>query len=598
MKNNKFKVETSRLKLSIINCQLSIILLAILTVSCSDYNDYNSVPTDANPLGNATIWENIKANGQLQNFAKLVEQTGFAENLNTSRYYTVWAPLDGTYDSATLLEIGNERLLKEFVKNHIADFNHPVSGMVDERLFTLNEKMHVFTNTAFDEAEISETNIGCSNGVIHTLNGLVPFYYNMYEYLDYVEGCDKVVKYLKSFEQTTLDEHASVKGPIVDGVQTWLDSVMVTTNTFITHQLNANVTSEDSTYTMLIPTDEAWEASYNSIKSCYNYLKTFDWQNFDLISKEDSRSASAISPTSGAETVTMDAAYWSDSLVCKNIVNNLYYNNNEAYNQFLIGQSTTQEVKDTMLSTTGRLLTNREYVVSKTIDSPVRMSNGYVRKVDSLAFYPWETYNPMLTTRTIARTYQVKGDIASRESILRSNLDPISQQQLDPKEVELTYIKAEPSSNSGKPEVDFYLKNVRSTAYNIYLVMVPACVENNTIADNLRLPYALRCDLSYTDASGKLKSIRLYGDEAHSSKSAKEDTIKTNRERIDTIPLGQFTFPICYYGLDAAPNIKVSHLVSTFTATNRKKYEQILRVANVILVPVEEDKFIEERKED
>ena len=37
------------------------------------------------------------------------------------------------------------------------------------------------------------------------------------------------------------------------------------------------------------------------------------------------------------------------------------------------------------------------------------------------------------------------------------------------------------------------------------------------------------------------------------------------------------------------PNIKVMHVLTIFTASNKKLYEQQLRVANIIMKPVFED---------
>ena len=68
--------------------------------SCSDYDDYNSVPTDALPGANKTLWENISSDQQLTRFAALAQKSKFSEALNSPRFYTVWAPVDGAIDEA------------------------------------------------------------------------------------------------------------------------------------------------------------------------------------------------------------------------------------------------------------------------------------------------------------------------------------------------------------------------------------------------------------------------------------------------------------------------------------------------------------------
>ena len=55
--------------------------------------------------------------------------------------------------------------------------------------------------------------------------------------------------------------------------------------------------------------------------------------------------------------------------------------------------------------------------------------------------------------------------------------------------------------------------------------------------------------------------------------------------KVDTIKLGRFTFPICYYGTNAKPNIKVMSTLSSFSMSNKAKYDAQIRIANIILKP-------------
>ena len=68
--------------------------------SCTDYDDYNSVPTDALSAANNTLWENISSDQQLTKFAALAKKCNFSESLNSPRFYTVWAPIDGSISDA------------------------------------------------------------------------------------------------------------------------------------------------------------------------------------------------------------------------------------------------------------------------------------------------------------------------------------------------------------------------------------------------------------------------------------------------------------------------------------------------------------------
>ena len=70
----------------------------LAATSCSDFSDYNEAPVDAAASGNKTLWENISENPQLSDFAALVTRAGFQQELLNARSYTVWAPVNGSFN--------------------------------------------------------------------------------------------------------------------------------------------------------------------------------------------------------------------------------------------------------------------------------------------------------------------------------------------------------------------------------------------------------------------------------------------------------------------------------------------------------------------
>ena len=130
-----------------VNKYIGIMMMAasmLVASSCTDFDDYNEVPVDANASAELSLWENISQNSQLSNFKRIIEKVGFNNDLQQSHFYTVWAPLDGTYDAESLLQQDNATLLYRFVKSHVAEHNHLVSGVVNERIHALNEKSFSF----------------------------------------------------------------------------------------------------------------------------------------------------------------------------------------------------------------------------------------------------------------------------------------------------------------------------------------------------------------------------------------------------------------------------------------------------------------------
>ena len=354
----------------------------LAVTSCSDFSDYNDTPVSDVQQADRTLWENISQNDQLSDFATLVKKAGFDDELSQPHYYTVWAPLNGTYDASSLMSADSATVLYQFVKSHIAEYNHSVSGLVDERIHALNRKSFAFEGDGqytYAGHTLRQLNLPNSNGIMHLLDGAARFYPNLYEYLFSCEGIDSVATFFKRYETSVLDTKNSVLGPTINGKQTYIDSVMITSNSLL-NRIKAKLDKEDSTYTMLVPTNEAWLAHYDKISKCYNYINTTVAQNID----EATSTSSA--PTA---SVTVDAAYTKDSLTRLHLVSDLVYNNNNYYNNWLIDD--TVEPYDTLYSTTYGYMTNPQEIMSRVIDRET-MSNGTFCLVDSLAFRPWESW--------------------------------------------------------------------------------------------------------------------------------------------------------------------------------------------------------------
>ena len=79
-----------------------------LTAACSD--DHFEVKSDA--AGNQTLWQNIDSNAQLSEFASILKrskvmkeendrnaQLTVAQLLNQPQSFTMWAPLNGTFNA-------------------------------------------------------------------------------------------------------------------------------------------------------------------------------------------------------------------------------------------------------------------------------------------------------------------------------------------------------------------------------------------------------------------------------------------------------------------------------------------------------------------
>ena len=542
----------------------------LAATSCSDFSDYNDTPVSDVQQADRTLWENISQNDQLSDFATLVKKAGFDDELSQPHYYTVWAPLNGTYDASSLMSADSATVLYQFVKSHIAEYNHSVSGLVDERIHALNRKSFAFEGDGqytYAGHTLRQLNLPNSNGIMHLLDGAARFYPNLYEYLFSCEGIDSVATFFKRYETSVLDTKNSVLGPTINGKQTYIDSVMITSNSLL-NRIKAKLDKEDSTYTMLVPTNEAWLAHYDKISKCYNYINTTVAQNID----EATSTSSA--PTA---SVTVDAAYTKDSLTRLHLVSDLVYNNNNYYNNWLIDD--TVEPYDTLRSTTSGYMTNPQEIMSRVIDRET-MSNGTFCLVDSLAFRPWESWCfPLGQSPLYSRTWTGSNTMVYIDNTL---FDAIKYVPKNPAQKQLGYLWVTPLSNYGKPQLDVKLRNVLSTTYNIYIVLAPGQdVGEDADGNKFLKPNMLDFTLSYCDAKGKLATQKL------------NQKVVNDPTRVDTLAVGTFTFPVAYAGLgdNVYPNLKITTDFGVFDKAKMAAYTRDFRIVSILMKPAELDEF-------
>ncbi len=603
----------------------------LAATSCTDFSDYNSIDASADPSADKTLWENIESNANLSDFATVLRKVGYDKVLDESHTYTVWAPVNGSFDKDSLLSLTDEKITKEFVNNMIADYTHFETDVNDTTIYMLNEKLQKFSgkNTSaisfagidlIPNASLQKFNCPSTNGLLYTISSPSVFRYNGYEIISELkDGAGKFHDLVMKYHRETLDESRSVPGKIVDGVQQYDDSVMIVSNTMMSGMLRAKVSNEDSLYTVFIPNDEAWEEAYSRISPYYNYLSEMVYQdltNKDLIGVKGGGTTAAacfMKSALGQMTSKLDAmpadadfssnaAYMQDSITWRQMTNDLIYSEtNRMYNAKLAAGSRFEE-GDTIYSTTRHKRTNLPQLDEATV-SRIQLSNGHARVIDRLPFKSWETYAPEIRTTDVGRYVTATGNSVSTVRI--SHL-PDSIVTFDkPTETELRYVRVNvPDGNAFAPEIDFALPDVLSTTYDIYAVVVPGWLEHMNDEEYVRKPYTLRFDINYTNEKNEEVRGRFNGEGivTAATSAIKIAPFLCGDQKIDTLKLGRVTFPVCYAGTQAYPNIKVFCTLSSFGSANRKKYDQQIRIANIIMKPIDlveyEEKLKATKKED
>lgn len=607
----------NKVRIAVVACS------ALVAASCTDYLDYNTVPEATDPAADKTLWENISENEKLTDFAAVLKRLGYDEVLNASHTYTVWAPQNGSFSAEELSQMDSTKVERQFLKNAIADYAHRETDINDTIVYMLNGKLVKFSNKntdmlAFDGKDILPNaanpavfNYPSTNGLLYITSEPATFRYNGYEYLRESEDMPSMMgAYVEHYESRELDEINSVKGAIIDGVQHYDDSVIIVSNVLTDRMLRAQLNNEDSLYTVLIPTDEAWNKAYGKIISYYNYVDKIPYQDLNsnqvgltpgaswnskmkkLINLMDAslgKTEVVLTAAPVGAEISETGAYWSDSIAKLLLTNNFVFSEKGKFNtKFQTGKSFKES--DSIISTTGNWLSNPT-MLDELTEEVIPLSNGHARIIQDYPFDPEETYAPIIKSRNVARVITATGYKSTNESIDRTLLDPNMCVLDDEDETALRYVKTNvPDFSTALSEFNFYIDGVLSTTYDVSMVLVPACIEEPDMPESERKPYSLYVDINYADyENGALTLVtkRFDGETLVSGNSAlrKVDPFTGGKDKVDTIKLGRVTFPVCYAGTAAKPNIKVMY---PFNMMMDKSCERNLRIANIIFEPVVE----------
>ena len=264
-----------------------------------------------------TLWEQLKANRELSNFASIVEKTPafkdekhpienytFKDVLNSNQILTVFAPTNDAFTDAdrhyydSLVLVRPYDVFLRLVGNHITHNRYAATGTnpngVPEKLVMANNKKATFDREAkkLKEVTLLKSNINATNGVLHTLGELSPFAYNVYEY---IRAYDAQYRHINDWleKHDTLYFNSSLSAEAGSNPETgepvYVDSVYSRYNSLYNYSyspasedwvmphkgLGANIEAEDSIWAVILPSDAAWEEAYQKMESWYTYADTY-----------------------------------------------------------------------------------------------------------------------------------------------------------------------------------------------------------------------------------------------------------------------------------------------------------------------------------
>src|SRR5574344_261722 len=544
----KFKMKTNNIHK--MRVWAAAFIAALLCTACSDtWNDHY----DNNSQASGTLWSAISSNSNISNFKKVIEGCGFDIQLNSNQVYTVFAPTNSAL-SATVADSlvaaykaqkssgvkdEDNTVMTQFVKNHIALYNTSVSSYTNDSISMLNGKYLILTQKKLDKSNILSANEVCSNGILYTIDRTESYFQNIWEYMKMNPDLDSLSNFFYSFNRYIFNASESVPGGIVDGKTVYLDSVSEFENQLL--RSYGKINCEDSTYWMLMPTNQVWKALYNEYINYFQYPLTMD--KADSLINVETKSA---------------------------IIRDLCFNYNEQ-----------RSINDSLISTS---YSKMNYKYDKFLNpfaeggilngtQVVDCSNGKAYITNEWRIDKSKSFLTPVTVEAERTFYQVidgESDNAITPCPIRMVEDTanfkVSGRQ---------YVEISPLENANV-SVSYQIPNVLSNmGYDIYCVFVPAIAYDSRATKTDRYPNKVGFQIQYKTATGALVQPQTL-------KNGTSSTFITKADVVDTLQIASnFQFPSCSYNL-STPTVTLK-IASVVTPRETSKYTRVLRLDCIIL---------------
>lgn len=549
--------------------------------ACQD-NAWDDHYTTGGAQSSKSLMQLIDESPELSRFAQVVRDNGMDELLSSSQTFTVFAP-----DNNAMSAFGQQdNTVEQFIYNHVCRYTYTLGDVLDAedetmRVMMLNGKYQDLSCTGgtlmFGRDVAVKSVAGGSNGVLNTVGGIAPFYRNLYEEINAGNRTTSVSRDLQAMDQYTfLPEKSTVLGVNEKG-ETLYDSVFNFKNDWMSRY--GDIYKEDSVYTMLVPSDEAWDKQYAKIKP---YFRTVGKGEADV---------SKIRVTGQFELEDELADSLADAHTRQALLQDLVFRKKI---------DVEHPDGDSIVSTAGHVFHSPQYLFAGAEEREV--SNGQMYVTDELKFIPTESWHNEIRVEAENSSNYLTQYCGSTSSRSVENFPQFAQQVSENKFLYVT----PPSLSFQKNTVRFGLPSTLSGKYNIYIVTLPAsAVDTASVNDPSKMRSTkLNFYLTYVHEDGTLKEDAVIatpsdynGTQTPTPIDASSPAFITDAEHVDKMLVARnFKFPYANYtaspfASDTEDRLTTAYLrveCAVTKAADLTLYEKYMRIDCIILEPVNE----------
>lgn len=527
---------------------------AIAFTSCSDWSDhYDESGVEGSDV---TLWEQITSRPELSDFAEVLTQTkvfrhhkktatSYADILMGGQSLTVLAPLNGTFNKDSLLQLvqtaeGDSAVERFFVMNHLIRAPRTATA-AGQNVRMLNNKRVTLNSEGVSGVPFTQSNIRAKNGIMHIMDTKMPYVYTLYEALTHLPQFEDAGILLKSYNEDYFNEEASISSGLVNGIPVYVDSVITERNKFINALVPLN--SEDSTYAMCVPTLEGWRKAWAEAESYFRYPTSME--KYDSLQKFNT----GIAMLGNAIYLSKWQSNINDSVV------SIYYNRNEPnYGVFykpFAAEGLFGSAKGVEQCSNGKLYYYDE--------SPFDITKTYFKKIEKEAEYTWDILE---YTKCSYNSRNLTADSISKDA----------------------YLEITPARGNDNWTVTYKLSNTLSGSYDFCLMVLPKSVEGPT--GDIKRPAKFKVAINYVDEEGKPQKHDCFYNVYNEDGSLKKQEVNFENDptRVDTIMVAEgFKLPASNYGQNNN-NVTITITLNIGPRDNTK-YNRVMYLDGIFLRP-------------
>ena len=541
-------------------------LLVLSSCESDVWKDHYSYKSDSSAQI-SSLAETIESIPGSENFVKALKTTfmyngdkqlrlTYWDLLNDDQFLTVWLPskesisdADWAVYTSTAADKDHKKVGTQFIMNHIARFSHPVGTATKEKVNMLSDKSFRSTGDLMGHVGYTKTNIRCTNGILHCLDGTLVYRPSLYEYITGLSQTvpsesGKIYDYQTRlgdwFDKYTLeevDEKKSVAGDIDDeGVVQYIDKVIIKSS--ILMKKFGFISVEDSNYALVLPTPAVWDSVYDTVKYYYTYGEV-----------EEARDSMQ--------------EFWTNSAMLTDVFFNMNIQNHPK-----------DSVTSTLFKWAERMSEKLPYHVYQ---KPYAANGLFADRLDSVicsnGIIYIKDFWPFVDSLTFRRPIKIE---AEDQRISGVTTNPRTINYLGGRRFNNLRVM-EISKATSAWEADYTIEDNLRGKYLVKLVIFP-----NTI---VAMPNLIHPVVSYT---ADIKSEILENGEKKYKRGARwiqlNDTVGRDLTKIDTVVIGPVDFP--YSNYNNKPGRVTVTLKSAINNSNEDMFSNKVWLDCIILEPV------------